>query len=257
MSVRDTLGYEFIKTNPIQTEAQNILNRLFQDDFGFFDSGRANRVQWFLPNKIKDMDLFVCSSDSLDSSFIQASTEYCIERYCSGKIICNDTKKFYISKKDKVLLQREVAKLLEVSLFKKTYTFCDLLQNPLFTESIDGNEPITTSIIMECISSTYATTQEMICIMDSFLSEKLHFNGNYRFFDKEIFVNISDVNDDIRQNFKEVSFRVFDNDDIDTSFFVSNDLIKALYTIAIVAERNIRMSAEQKENEIKLKSVFQ
>lgn len=136
-------------------------------------------------------------------------------------------------------------------------TFCDLLRNPLFTESIDGNEPITASIIMECISSTYATTQEMICIMNSFLSAKLHFNGNYRFFDKEIFVNISDVNDDIRKNFKEVSFRVFDNDDIDTSFFVSNDLIEALYTIEFVAERNIRMSAEQEENEIKLKSVFQ
>ena len=44
--------------NPIQTEAKNILNKLFQDDFGFFDSGKANRVEWFLPKEIKDMNLF-------------------------------------------------------------------------------------------------------------------------------------------------------------------------------------------------------
>ena len=136
-------------------------------------------------------------------------------------------------------------------------TFCDILKNPLFTESFDGNEPIAMSIVMECISSTYETTQEMISVMNGFLSEKLHFNGNYSFFDKEIFVNISDVNDDISKNFKEVSFRAFDNDDIDTSFFVSNDLIEKLYIIEAVAERNIKILLEQEENETKLKSIFQ
>lgn len=136
-------------------------------------------------------------------------------------------------------------------------TFCDLLQNPLFTESIDGNEPITASIIMECISSTYARTQEMISIMNDYLSDKLHFNGNYSFFDKEIFVNIVDVNDDISKNFKKVSFRAFDNDDIDTSFFVSNDLIEKLYTIEIVANRNIQILLEQKNNQARLQSIFQ
>ncbi len=135
-------------------------------------------------------------------------------------------------------------------------TFCDILKNPLFTESFDGNEPIAMSIIMDCISSTYKTTQEMISIMNGFLSEKLHFNGNYSFFDKEIFVNISDVNDDICKNFKEVSFRAFDNDDVDTSFFVSNDLIEKLYIIETVAERNIKILLEQEENETKLKSIL-
>lgn len=93
--------------------------------------------------------------------------------------------------------------------------------------------------------------------MNDYLSDKLHFNGNYSFFDKEIFVNIVDVNDDISKNFKKVSFRAFDNDDIDTSFFVSNDLIEKLYTIEIVANRNIQILLEQKNNQARLQSIFQ
>ena len=168
----------------------------------------------------------------------------------------NTEERIYISPKNKIILQREIAKYLEVPLFKKSYTFCEILKNSLFVNSFDGNESISTNIIMECISSTYKTTQEMISVMNRFLSEKSHFNGNYSFFDKEIFVNISDVNDDISKNFKEVSFRAFDNDDIDTSFFVSNDLIEKLYIIEIVAEHNIQILLKQEENEVKLKSVF-
>lgn len=256
MSVRDALGYEFIKTNPIQTEAQNILNRLFQDDFGFFDSGKANRVEWFLPKAIKDMKLFLLCFDFSNESLVEASIEYSNEEYWDGKMVLTNKRKFYISKENKVLLQREVAKILEVPFFKQSYTFCDILKNPLFTKSFDGNEPIAMSIIMECTSSTYETTQEMISVMNGFLSEKLHFNGNYSFFDKEIFVNISDVNDDICKNFKEVSFRAFDNDDIDTSFFLSNDLIEKLCIIEIIARRNIKILLQQEENEVKLQSIF-
>jgi len=59
ISVRDALGTQVIKKNPIQTEAQNILNTLFQDSLGFFDSGMANRVEWFLPQNIKELKIFV------------------------------------------------------------------------------------------------------------------------------------------------------------------------------------------------------
>lgn len=168
----------------------------------------------------------------------------------------NTEERIYISPKSKIILQREIAKYLEVPFFKKSYTFCEILKNPLFVNSFDGNEPISTNIIMECISSKCETTQEMISIMNRFLSDKLHFNGNHSFFDKEIFVNIADVNDDVCKNFKEVSFRAFDNDDIDTSFFISNDLIEKLYTIEIVAQRNIEMRLEQADNQEKLQSIF-
>jgi hypothetical protein len=272
MSVRDTLSYEFIKKNPIQTEAKNILNKLFQDDFGFFDSGMANRVQWFLPKEIKDMNLFylVSSKDGVfeedtynmrwfeQANPILATTPF-IKTTVSPSpeyLWTNTEERIYISPKSKIILQREIAKYLEVPFFKKSYTFCEILKNSLFVNSFDGNEPISTNIIMECISSKYETTQEMISIMNRFLSDKLHFNGNHSFFDKEIFVNIADVNDDVCKNFKEVSFRAFDNDDIDTSFFISNDLIEKLYTIEIVAQRNIEMRLEQADNQEKLQSIF-
>ncbi len=87
----------------------------------------------------------------------------------------------------------------------------------------------------------------MIIIMNKYLSEKLFFNMNYNFFDKEIFVNAPN---------KTISFEIFDNDDIETSFTISQDIIDAFYQIQIVAEQNIKIRLQQDENHKKLKSIL-
>ena len=111
------------------------MNKLFQDDFGFFDSGMANRVQWFLPKEIKDMNLFylVSSKDGVFEEYrrwfeqpnpILATTPF-IKTTVSPSPEClwtNTEERIYISPKNKIILQREIAKYLEVPLFKKSYT---------------------------------------------------------------------------------------------------------------------------------------
>jgi hypothetical protein len=239
-----------------QNEAQNILNKLFQDDFGYFNCENVKKVQEFLPDEILNRRLFfVVSSQNSNINFkdkynaiLVNEISYTSSQYCLGSDIeINITKRIYIKQKQKFFLQKEIAKILEVSFFKKSYTLYDILKKPLFTQNFDGNPTVAESIIMECISSNLDITQEMIIIMNKYLSEKLFFNMNYNFFDKEIFVNAPN---------KTISFEIFDNDDIETSFTISQDIIDAFYQIQIVAEQNIKIRLQQDENHKKLKSIL-
>jgi hypothetical protein len=110
MTVIDVLGYECTKTNPITTEAKNILNKLFKDELGFFDSGRANRVEWFLPREIKDMELFVKLDDCINFShnLIEASNGYERQHFVNGKIITNEKFNFFITQENKDFLKNAI-----------------------------------------------------------------------------------------------------------------------------------------------------
>jgi hypothetical protein len=78
ITVWNALGFNYLKNNPIKTEARTILNKLFENELGFFDEGRANRIEWFLPKEIKNMPLFVKGNNSVAFSnvLIQASNVY-------------------------------------------------------------------------------------------------------------------------------------------------------------------------------------
>lgn len=125
ITVRDALGYEHIKTNPITTEAKNILNKLFKDELGFFDIERANRVEWFLPKEIKDMKLFVKLdfvklNDCINFShnLIEASHGY--ERQSFLNYQKNKEEKFnlYITQENKDFLKKEIVKFEKSNCFK-------------------------------------------------------------------------------------------------------------------------------------------
>lgn len=110
MTVRDVLGYEFTKTNPIITEAYTILNKLFKDELGFFDSGRANRVEWFLPTEIKNMKLFIKWDNLLNipHKLIEASNGYEKQHIINGKIITNEKFNFFITQENKDFLKNAI-----------------------------------------------------------------------------------------------------------------------------------------------------
>lgn len=239
-----------------QNEAQNILNTLFQDDFGYFNCEKIDKIKQSLSSEVLNEKLFFTvesqnkniNVEDKCNAILVNETSYISSQYCLGSDIeINITKRIYIKQKQKFFLQKEIAKILEVPFLKKSYTLYDILKKPLFTQNFDGNPTVAESIIMECISSNLDITQEMIIIMNKYLSEKLFFNMNYNFFDKEIFVNAPN---------QTISFEIFDNDDIETSFTISQDIIDAFYQIEIVAEQNIKISLQQDENHKKLKSIL-
>lgn len=110
MTVRDVLGYDHIKTNPRTTEAKNILNKLFKDELGFFDSGRANRVEWFLPREIKDMELFVKLDDCINipHTLIEASNGYESQSFLNYKKIEEEKFNFFITQENKDFLKNAI-----------------------------------------------------------------------------------------------------------------------------------------------------
>ena len=110
MTVRDVLAYEFTKTNPITTEAYTILNKLFKDELGFFDSGMANRVEWFLPTEIKNMKLFIKWDNLLNipHTLIEASNGYERQLFVNGKIIRNEKFNFFITQENKDFLKNAI-----------------------------------------------------------------------------------------------------------------------------------------------------
>ena len=110
ITVREALGYQHNKTNPITTEAKNILNKLFKDELGFFDRERANRVEWFLPREIKDMELFVKFDDCINFShnLIEASYGYERQSFLNYKKIEEEKFNFYIKQENKDFLKNAI-----------------------------------------------------------------------------------------------------------------------------------------------------
>lgn len=239
-----------------QNQSQNILNTLFQDDFGYFNCEKIDKIKQSLSSEVLNEKLFFTvesqnkniNVEDKCNAILVNETSYISSQYClCSDIEINITKRIYIKQKQKFFLQREIAKILEVPFFKKSYKLCDILKNPLFTQNFDGNPTIAESIIMECINSNRNVTKEMIVIMNGYLNKKLLFNENYSFFDKEIFVNAPK---------QTISFKAFDNDDIETSFTIQQDIIDAFYKIEIVAEQNINIRLQEDENDAKLKSIL-
>jgi len=110
ITVWDALGFDFLKNNPIKTEARTILNKLFENELGFFDEGRANRIEWFLPKEIKNMLLFVKGNNSVAFSnvLIEASNGY--SRLWCENGVTKETERFnfFITSDNKEFLKNAI-----------------------------------------------------------------------------------------------------------------------------------------------------
>ena len=113
ISVRAGLGTQVIKTNPIQTEAQNILNTLFQDSLGFFDRGMANRVEWFLPQRTKEMFVVNPTEEEIEKQLLVLAHKHTNSTFYSDEKIENVDYCLYISKYNKAELRYYITEFLK------------------------------------------------------------------------------------------------------------------------------------------------
>jgi hypothetical protein len=110
ITVWDALGFDFLKNNPIKTEARTILNKLFENELGFFDEARANRIEWWLPKEIKNMLLFVKGNNSVAFSnvLIEASNGYGRIELCENGKYTETKFNFFITSDNKEFLKKAI-----------------------------------------------------------------------------------------------------------------------------------------------------
>ncbi len=139
--------------------------------------------------------------------------------------------------------------------FDGCFTISEMISNPIFTSNFGGNHSIFVRILEDIIPNyTWLDHKDLIEVMSPYHTEFLVSNHR-KFFSERIFVNynykgyIYDKINTLDIQFNSVKFRVFDEDEYDTTFSF-RQLVPCRFNEILSIARKM------KQNEYALNEVF-